>query len=74
MINLNDQDLVIASHNSGKVREISELLKPYAARFYSAADLNLEEPEETATSALSKVPSLTLKVKLSDPEKPALGT
>lgn len=48
MINLNDQDLVIASHNAGKVAEIAELLKPYAARFYSAADLDLEEPEETA--------------------------
>jgi len=50
MININDQDLVIASHNSGKVKEISELLKPYAARFYSAAELNLEEPEETAAT------------------------
>ena len=50
MINLNDQDLVIASHNSGKVREIAELLKPYAARFYSAAELDLEEPEETAST------------------------
>ena len=50
MINLNDQDLVIASHNSGKVKEISELLKPYAARFYSAAEPDLEEPEETAST------------------------
>lgn len=50
MINLNDLDLVIASHNEGKVKEISELLKPYAARFYSAVDLDLEEPEETAST------------------------
>lgn len=50
MINLNDLDLVIASHNEGKVEEISALLKPYAARFYSAADLDLEEPEETAST------------------------
>lgn len=50
MINLNDLDLVIASHNAGKVEEISKLLKPYAAQFYSAADLNLDEPDETATT------------------------
>lgn len=50
MINLNEEDLVIASHNAGKVKEISELLKPYAARFYSSAELDLEEPEETATT------------------------
>jgi XTP/dITP diphosphohydrolase len=48
VINLNDQDLVIASHNAGKVEEIAALLKPYAARFYSAAELDLDEPEETA--------------------------
>lgn len=50
MINLNDQDLVIASHNAGKVTEISELLQPYAARFFSAAELGLDEPEETAAT------------------------
>ena len=47
MIDLKQQDIVIASHNEGKVREIAELLKPYAARFYSAKELNLDEPEET---------------------------
>lgn len=40
-------DIVIASHNKGKVREIADLLRPYAARFYSAAELGLDEPEET---------------------------
>lgn len=42
--------LVIASHNDGKVREIADLLRPYAARFHSAGALDLEEPEETADS------------------------
>lgn len=47
MLDLSKEDIVIASHNKGKVREISELLAPYAQKFYSASDLNLDEPEET---------------------------
>lgn len=42
--------LVIASHNKGKVREIAELLGPYAASFVSAGELGLPEPEETGTT------------------------
>jgi XTP/dITP diphosphohydrolase len=40
-------DLVIASHNPGKVREIADLLLPFGFRVLSAADRNLPEPEET---------------------------
>ena len=39
--------LVIASHNPGKVREISDLLAPWSIDVVSAAELNLPEPEET---------------------------
>jgi XTP/dITP diphosphohydrolase len=42
--------LVIASHNQGKVREISALLGPYGIEPVSAAALDLPEPEETGTS------------------------
>ena len=41
--------LVIASHNNGKVQEISQLLAPFAIEVISAASLDLEEPEETGT-------------------------
>jgi XTP/dITP diphosphohydrolase len=40
--------LVVASHNSGKVREIAALLGPLGLEAVSAGDLNLPEPEETA--------------------------
>ncbi len=40
-------ELLIATHNSGKAREISELLAPYVKTFVTAGDLNLPEPEET---------------------------
>jgi XTP/dITP diphosphohydrolase len=42
--------LVIASHNQGKVREISALLAPYGIEPISAGELNLPEPEETGTT------------------------
>lgn len=42
--------LVIASHNPGKVREISDLLTPWSISIVSAAELDLPEPEETGLS------------------------
>lgn len=42
--------LVVASHNPGKVREISALLSPYGFQVSSAAERGLPEPEETGTS------------------------
>lgn len=45
--------LVVASHNAGKVREIRELLAPFAVDVVSAGDLNLPEPEETGTTFIA---------------------
>ncbi len=42
--------LVIASHNSGKVREIGALLAGHGMECVSAATLGLPEPEETETT------------------------
>jgi XTP/dITP diphosphohydrolase len=42
--------LVIASHNPGKVREIRDLLTPFAVDVEAAADLGLDEPAETGTT------------------------
>ncbi|PCJ41966.1 MAG: non-canonical purine NTP pyrophosphatase, RdgB/HAM1 family [Alphaproteobacteria bacterium] len=38
--------LVVASHNAGKVREISALMLPFGIETLSAADLDLPEPVE----------------------------
>jgi XTP/dITP diphosphohydrolase len=43
-------DLVIASHNPGKVREIDDLLRPFKVSVQSAGALGLPEPEETGTT------------------------
>jgi XTP/dITP diphosphohydrolase len=39
--------VIVASHNSGKVREIKSLLKPYSFTIQSASDLKIREPKET---------------------------
>ena len=44
------EELVIATHNPGKAREIAELLEPYIPKFYSAGELDLVEPEETGST------------------------
>jgi XTP/dITP diphosphohydrolase len=40
-------ELVIATHNPGKLRELRELLAPYGIKAASAGELGLAEPEET---------------------------
>ena len=42
-----EKQIIIASHNAGKVREIRELLAPFGVSVSSAGDQNLPEPEET---------------------------
>ena len=42
--------VVVASHNAGKVREISALLAPLNIEVISAAALSLPEPEETGAT------------------------
>nr|WP_298795723.1 RdgB/HAM1 family non-canonical purine NTP pyrophosphatase [uncultured Acetobacter sp.] len=42
--------LVLASHNAGKLAEFSTLLANFGVTVLSAGDLNLPEPEETATT------------------------
>ncbi len=43
-------ELLIATHNNGKAKEISALLAPYVKQFCTAGDLNLPEPEETGAT------------------------
>lgn len=47
---LGSERLVIATHNAGKLREISALLAPYGLQCVSAGELGLPEPDETGTS------------------------
>jgi len=47
MRKLNEKQVVLASHNKGKLKEIGHLLKPFGISVISASDLGLDEPEET---------------------------
>lgn len=42
--------LLVATHNHGKLEEISQLLAPYGVSVVSAGDIGLPEPEETETT------------------------
>lgn len=42
--------LVLATHNDGKLREFRELLEPFGLEVISAGELGLPEPEETGTT------------------------
>lgn len=43
-------ELVIASHNKGKIAEFRELLSPLGVKIYSSDELNLPDVEETGTT------------------------
>ncbi|MBX3512431.1 MAG: RdgB/HAM1 family non-canonical purine NTP pyrophosphatase [Xanthobacteraceae bacterium] len=42
--------VVLATHNSGKLKEMRELLAPYGVEVVSAGELGLPEPEENGTT------------------------
>ena len=44
------KELVIATHNAGKVAEFKQLLAPFGVKVYSADELNLDDVEETGTT------------------------
>ncbi len=50
MRKLIEREIVVASHNEGKVREINELMAPYGYFVKSAAEHGLPEPVETGAT------------------------
>ena len=68
-----DGEIVIASHNKGKIIEFSDLFKDYKLKLSSSADYNIQEPEENGSSfadnALIKAKATMLgsgKISISD--------
>lgn len=47
---LTEKSIILATHNRGKVKEFSELFEPYEIEVLCAADLQMEDPEETGTT------------------------
>lgn len=46
MRKLTEKQIVLATHNAGKVKEMQAILDPFGITVLSAGDLNLTEPEE----------------------------
>ena len=67
-----ETELIVASHNAGKVREISDLLAPYDIAIRSAASLGLPEPEETGASFVENA-ELKALAAVEAGQKPALA-
>lgn len=65
-------ELVIATHNNGKAREISALLAPYVKDFTTAGALNLPEPEETGATFIENAELKALAAAIAS-GKPALA-
>lgn len=45
-----ETELVLASHNKGKLKEIAALVEPFGVKVMSAGELGLPEPEETGVT------------------------
>jgi len=50
MRKLIEREIVVASHNDGKVREINDLVTPFGFSTKSAGEFGLPQPEETGTT------------------------
>lgn len=44
------KEILIATHNKGKIREFTQMLEPHGFKVRSAADFDLPEPEETGAT------------------------
>ena len=68
MRKLTEKEVVLATHNQGKVRELQAMLAPYGIKVLSADDLHLSEPEETGdtfvANAKLKAESAALEAKM----------
>ena len=68
MRKLIEKEVVLATHNQGKVRELQAMLAPYGIKVLSADDLHLSEPEETGSTFVAnaklKAESAALEAKM----------
>lgn len=66
------ETLVLATHNPGKVREIEDLLRPFAVPVVAAGSLGLPEPEETGLTFIANA-ELKARAAAEGSGKPALA-
>jgi len=67
-----ENELVFASHNKGKMKEVGEMFAGKGIKVYSTADFNLESPEETEDNFLGNA-LIKAKYTAEKTGKPALA-
>ena len=72
MRKLIEKQIVLATHNTGKVKEMREILTPFGIEVLSADDLNLTEPEENGQTFIenARIKAVTAA---KEANMPALG-
>lgn len=72
MRKLTEKEVVLATHNKGKVKEMQAILSPFGVRVLSADDLHLSEPEEDGDTfiANARIKAITAA---KESGRPALG-
>ena len=72
MRKLTEKQIVLATHNAGKVREMQAILAPFGIKVLSAGDLKLPEPEENGTTFIENAEIKALSA-AKEAGMPALG-
>lgn len=72
MRKLTEKEVVLATHNKGKVAELQALLEPYGITVLCSDDLGLSEPEETGKTFVenAKIKAVTAAF---EAERPAIA-
>ncbi|MBO4643739.1 MAG: RdgB/HAM1 family non-canonical purine NTP pyrophosphatase [Alphaproteobacteria bacterium] len=72
MRKLTEKQIVLATHNAGKVKEMQVILAPFGIKVLSAGDLNLTEPEENGQTFIENAKIKALAA-AKEANMPALG-
>ena len=68
----NEPELIIATHNPGKLREIAQLFEPFGVQVLSAGELGLPEPMEDGLTFIANA-EVKARAAVGDSGKPAVS-
>ena len=68
----NEPELIIATHNPGKLREIAQLFEPFGVQVLSAGELGLPEPKEDGLTFIANA-EVKARAAVEGSDKPAVS-
>ena len=68
----NESELIIATHNPGKLREIAQLFEPFGVQVLSAGELGLPEPKEDGRTFIANA-EVKARAAVEGSDKPAVS-